>query len=84
MNEDTLRPEIVLQKVKQNSVKGNSVTLVLLRLRGSSVGPALHEIICSKLLLVTLEWGLTFDLFYGAHGEDISTRVMFHGTHARL
>lgn len=23
MNEDTLRPEIVLQKVKQNSVKGN-------------------------------------------------------------
>lgn len=81
MNEDTLR--LFYRKWSRALLK-ETATLVLLWLRGSSVGPALHEIICSKLLLVTLEWGLTFDLFYGAHGEDISTRVMFHGTHARL
>lgn len=57
------------------------------RLRGSSVGTALHEIICGKLLPVDLEWGggFTFALFfYGAHGEDISTIVMFQRMHARL
>lgn len=66
-----------------------TVTLVTLGLRVSHAGPALHEIVCNQITAGFFEVGgvggggcpLTF--FYGDHGGDISTRVMFQRTHAR-
>lgn len=46
------------------------------------------KLFAAKLLLVTLKWaggrrGWPLTFFYGDHGEDITTRVMFQRTHAR-